>query len=83
MIVVMFSIFLKMSWRIYSLKKLLRMIASSNAEPTEHQFRVETFALLNILESIQLCKSRAVRIKVMAQYVVGENIAQRLQFGLK
>ena len=59
------------------------MIASSNAEPTEHQFRVETFALLNILESIQLCKSRAVRIKVMAQYVVGENIAQRLQFGLK
>lgn len=62
---------------------VLRMIASSSAEPTERQFRAETFALLNILELIQLCKSRAVRIKVMAQYVVGENIAQRLQFGLK
>ena len=59
------------------------MIASSNAEPTERQFRAETFTLLNILELTQLCKSRAIRIKVMAQYVVGENIAQRLQFGLK
>ena len=64
-----------------SKKMVLRMISNSTDNKTEIEFGAENFALLTVSELSHLCGSRAIRIKVEARYIIGSNIARRLQFG--